>query len=272
MKPINEPHKPHCGYLCSGTPPEKPCDCGAVTLPRLELSLGERSVELLAKGLARLDADDQREAKSLGLIEALVLPPTTPHDFVPGEIVNRGDVPTDSPMSPCAICGVWRRAHKTRVAMRDSGIEEVESRLRGLLAKQNLTSKPGDEHPLPFSDVLMVIRKALSTDMTPEPNEKPEDAQLGIGCFGRFDDTRGLRHVVALAVADANWVTVGIGRSATRWAEPESAWPGELRMSSNRWSEHRKRYLAWVGTKADDRFSFPRVDVVAFMASQVATA
>lgn len=224
MKSINEPHKPNCGYLCSGNPPALPCDCGAVTQPRLELSLGHDGVALILRGLGRLDTDDGRKVDELGLKAELT------------KFLEIGSTST------------------------------VERQLRDLLAKKNMTSKLDDEHPLPFSDVLMVIRRALATDLTPEPNEKPEDAQLGIKCFGRFDDTRGVHHVIALAVADANKVTVGIVRAATRWAEPESGWPGELAMRSNRWSEHRQRYIAWAGKKADDRITFARKDVEAFAA------
>lgn len=216
-KSINRPHAPHCALLCSGEE-TRPCDCGAVTQPRLALSLGVQSVDLLRRAIGRLDTDDQREAVNLGLKDAL-------DEFVAAN--------APSPL---------------------------EERLRALLAKKNMRSTPGDEHPLPFSDVLMVIHKALTVDLTPEPGEKPDEAQLGVSSFGRYDETRGFHLVIALAVADAEWVTVGIARSATRWAEPSSGWPNELQMHSNRWSEHRKRYLAWVNTKAVDRWSVPRAE------------
>lgn len=220
-KSINRPHAPHCALLCSGEE-TRPCDCGAVTQPRLTLSLGVQSVNLLRRAIGRLDTDDQREVANLGLKDAL-------DEFVAA----------NAPLP-------------------------LEGKLRMLLAKKNMRSTPGDEHPLPFSDVVAVIAKALAVSMEPEEGGKPDEAPLGVASFGRFDDKGGVKHVFVLALADTEWVTVGIASSMTRWAESGAFWP-ELRMHSNRWSEHRKRYLAWVNTPAGDRFSVPRAEAEALV-------
>lgn len=186
--------------------------------PRLTLSLGFASVNLIRRAIGRLDTDDQREAETLGLKGAL-------DEFL--------------------------AANASR---------HLEGKLRALLSKQNMR----DEHPLPFSDVVAVIAKALAIDLTPEPGERPDDAQLGVASFGRFDDKGGVKHVFVLALADATWVTVGIASGMTRWAEAGVFWP-ELQMHSNRWSEHRKRYLKWIDTPAGDRWSFPRAEAEALV-------
>ncbi len=222
-KTICPPHKPSCAYLCSGEE-RRPCDCGAETQPRLVLSLGMHSVNMLRRAIGRLDTDDQREAQNLGLRDAL-------EEFV----IASAPLP-------------------------------LESQLRMLLAKKNTRSTPGDEHPLPFSDVVAAIAKALAVNLAPEPGEKPDESQFGIASFGRFDErpSGGFKHVFALVVADASWVTVGVASGMTRWAESGAFWP-ELQMTSNRWSEHRKRYVKWVATTAGDRWSAPRAEFEALV-------
>ncbi len=222
-KTICPPHKPSCAYLCSGEE-RRPCDCGAETQPRLVLSLGVHSVNMLRRAIGRLDTDDQREAQNLGLRDAL-------EEFV----IASAPLP-------------------------------LESQLRMLLAKKNTRSTPGDEHPLPFSDVVAAIAKALAVSMEPEEGGKPDEAPLGVASFGRFDEktTGAVKHVFVLVLADQAWVTVGIASGSSRWSDPGVFWP-ELQMSSNRWSEHRRRYLAWIGTKAGDRWSSPRAEFEALV-------
>lgn len=223
-KSINRPHAPNCAFLCSGDE-ARPCDCGAVTQPRLTLSLGMQSVELLLRAVRRLDTDEQREAASMGLVDALA-------EFV---LMTR-----PSPF---------------------------ESQLRVLLAKKNMRSTPGDEHPLPFSDVVAVIAKALAVSMEPEDGGRPDEAPLGVASFGRFDDKGGaVKHVFVLALADPTWVTVGVSSGSSRWTEPGAFWP-ELQMTSNRWSEHRKRYVKWINTPAGDRLSVPRAEAEALVSA-----
>ncbi len=217
-KSINRPHAPHCALLCSGEE-TRPCDCGAVTQPRLTISLGVQSVNLLRRAIGRLDTDDQREVANLGLKDAL-------DEFVAA----------NAPLP-------------------------LEGQLRMLLAKKNMRSTPGDEHPLPFSDVVTVISKALAVSMEPEEDSRLDEAPLGVASFGRFDEkpTGGVKHVFVLVLADTAWVTVGISSGSSRWSDPGVFWP-ELPRTSNRGSEHRARYVKWIKTPAGDRWSCPRAE------------
>lgn len=244
MKMIHEPHKPHCAYLCSGTPPEKTCDCGAAPA-LLELALSPQAANLVLRGVKRLDADDAR-GETMAFLA----------DILTGFVEATRKVP-------------------------------LLERLRTLLATKNLTSEPGDEHPLPFSDVVKAIAKALAVRMEIDPLDKllPGEEPLGIGSFGRYDGpnhqelamlqswSRRVTHVFALAIVDGAGdnapMTIGLAANGQCWAESQCFWP-ELSMPTNAWAEHRRRYVAWMRCDAADRIHTTRGEAERLVAAMKA--
>lgn len=222
-------HKPSCGYLCSGDDlPPPPCDCGAVPQRTLVLTMGVRSCQLVAKALGRLDTDEVREAKRLGLTGAV-------EEFL----------------------STTARAPGLDVDLQASSFgTDVEELWQATNARWG--------YPLDLKNVWKALGEALkSHNETPEERREtleefarnPDEPPYGIGSSGQHDEHATI-HVFACAVVlglepDAR-VTVGIARGSGFVAEAECFWP-ELRQTSGLWKHHAPKWRKWAEKKADDR-------------------
>ena len=198
---------------------------------RLNLSIGARSAELLARGINRLDSDEVREAERLGLSQAL-------QHFLSIQPIDEAF---------------------------DAKAREFGTAIEELWQKTNMRFS----HPLDLDKVWRSLGKALRNDEeTPEFRAEimaefakyPDEPPYGIGEHGQFDEPT-LIHVAVYAVVlgydPTDKVTVGIKRGHGRWSEGGAFWP-ELKAPSNLWKDHAIKIKAWAETAADDRITTAR--------------
>jgi len=188
----------------------------------LVLSLGRRSTELLAKAIGRLDSDEVKEAKQLGLTEAL------------GSFLK--EAPFDK-----ALCDEAR--------LFGEAVEE-------LWQKTNMRWS----HPLDLKNVWKSLSGALKHYKNHEEREGCDPPLYGIASAGQYDEMTSLHvlvHAVAFGVEPDAKVVVGIKRGRGMIAEACCFWP-ELNMTTNLWVDYAPKLKTWGDTKADDRIATTR--------------